>query len=91
MHPTYILQQGRIKLHANQQKILLEKGLNVESLKRKDLMSYLYLMKELNVVYSVSLYLGEGLNVVSLLEKGLNVVSVFEERAQCCIFSSVYM
>jgi len=32
MHPTYILQQGRIKLHANQQKILLEKGLNVVSL-----------------------------------------------------------
>jgi len=29
MHPTYILQQGRIKLHANQQKILSEKELNV--------------------------------------------------------------
>jgi len=44
---AYILQ---IKLHASQQKILLEKGLNVESLKRKDSMSYLYLNEELNVV-----------------------------------------
>jgi len=48
MHPTYILQQG-IKLHANQQKILLEKGLNVESLKRKDSMSYLYLKSSLYI------------------------------------------
>jgi len=24
-------------------------------------------------------------------EKGLNVVSLFEERTQCCIFSSVYI
>jgi len=31
LHPTYIFQQAKIKLHANQQKILLEKGLNVVS------------------------------------------------------------
>jgi len=31
MHPTYIFQQEKIKLHANQQKILLEKALNVVS------------------------------------------------------------
>jgi len=31
MHLTYILQQGRIKFHANQHKILLENGLNVVS------------------------------------------------------------
>jgi len=32
MHPTYIFHQEKIKLYANQQKILLEKGLNVVSL-----------------------------------------------------------
>jgi len=34
-----------------------------------------------------SLYLGKGLNVVSLLEEGLNVVYLLEERTQCRIFN----
>ena len=54
-------------------------------------MSYLYLKKELNVVSSVQFIFRKGLNVVSLLDKGLKVVSLFEERTQCCIFSSVYI
>jgi len=37
MHPTYFFQQGKIKLHANQQKIFLEKRLNFVSLLGKGL------------------------------------------------------
>ena len=82
---------ARIKLHANQQKILfrkrtqgcilLEKGLKVISLFEERTRLYLHF----------SLYLGKGLKVVSLLEKGLKVISLFEERTQGCIFISLYI
>jgi len=74
----------KIKLHANQQKILLEKELNVESLNRKDSMSVFEERIQCCIFNSVYI-LGKGLNVVSLLEKGLNVVSLFEKRTQCRI------
>jgi len=57
MHPTYILQQVRIKLHANLTEDIIRE------------MSQRRISKE----------------------KELNVVSLFEERTQCCIFSSVYI
>ena len=40
MHPTYIFQQGKIKHHANQQKILLRKKTQCRSFAFNNMMVY---------------------------------------------------